>query len=506
MAIQFNNIPDTLRVPGGYVEVDNSRALKGLIANPHKALIIGQKASLAGTLPYTTLVAISRDNLADGYFGAGSILARMCNKFKENNPNTELYAMAVGSGIAGTAASGGIDLSGALYSDVVSGNHIYYLMINGEEIQIPITSGYSGGALASKAMSMINSTSTLPVRAALGAASRGKLVLSAICSGALGNYINVRENYYNYQSTPSCFSTMYVLASYGISLLVGGATDPDIGDVWAMIDNEQFHYIIQPYIDSANLVEIEDELEDRFDPLNDLQGHGFTCVRAAQASMTTLGNSRNSPFNTIIGIDDAPQAPEEWAAALGAVAAWNLNNDPARPLQYLKLKGILPPPIDRRLTRAEREVILYDGIASWIVDSGGNVLIERCVTTYQENAAGLPDPSYLDVEILATLSEIRYQYKTRMLNRFIIPRFKLADDDFPVQPGTYVATPKTVKQETIALFTLLRDKGLIEDLDDFINNIIVERDVTDRNRINVLLPTNLINQFRILAAQIQFIL
>jgi phage tail sheath gpL-like len=506
MPIVFNNIPTSIRTPAVYAEIDNSRALTGLVQNPHKVLILGQKASLAGTLPLTTLVAISRDNLADGYFGAGSILARMCNKFKSNNPNTEVYAMALGSGIAGTAASGAIDFSGALYSDVVSGTHIYYLMVNGEEIQVPITSGYSGGALASKAMSMINSTSTLPVIAALAAASRGKVVFSAICSGTLGNYINIRENYYNYQSTPSCFSTMYVLASYGVSLLTGGTVDPDLGDAWAVIDNEQFHYIVQPYIDSANLTEIEDELADRFLPLVDLQGHGFTAVRATQASMTTLGNSRNSPQNTIVGVDDGPQCPEEWASAWGAVSAWNLNNDPARPLHFLKLKGILPPPIDRRLSRAERDVILYDGIATWVVDTGGNVLIERCITTYQSNALGLPDPSYLDVQTLATLGEIRYQYKTRMVNRFIIPRFKLADDTFPVQPGTYIATPKTVKQETIALFTLLRDKGLIENLDDFVENLIVERDITDRNRVNVLLPADLINQFRILAANLQFIL
>jgi phage tail sheath gpL-like len=175
-------------------------------------------------------------------------------------------------------------------------------------------------------------------------------------------------------------------------------------------------------------------------------------------------------------------------------------------LHYLKLKGILAPPSDQRFTRAERDTLLYDGIATWITDLSGNVLIERCITTYQSNALGLPDPSYLDIQTLATLGEIRYQYKTRMTNRFIIPRFKLADDTFPVQPGSKVATPRTVKEETIALFTLLRDKGLIENLNDFIENLVAERDLADRNRVNVLLPADLINQFRVLAGVVQFIL
>jgi phage tail sheath gpL-like len=93
-----------------------------------------------------------------------------------------------------------------------------------------------------------------------------------------------------------------------------------------------------------------------------------------------------------------------------------------------------------------------------------------------------------------------------MVSRFIIPRFKLADDTFPVQPGTYIATPKTVKQEVIALFAELSDAGLIENLSDFIENVLVERDASDVNRVNVLLPPDLVNQFLILAGQIQFIL
>jgi phage tail sheath gpL-like len=496
MSITFNNVPTTVRTPGAYVEIDNSRALKGLVQNPHKVLIVGQKIA-AGTAGYDTIMAITRDNLADGYFGAGSITARMCNKFKENNPNTELHAMCIGSGIAGVAASMAINFSAMIYSDVVSGTGTYYLMVNGQSCYFTITSGMSGTNIAVKAVSTINAISTLPVTAAN---TLGKLSMIAVNSGTLGNYIDARHNYYEGQSLPAAFSDTPTFA------FTNGSVDPDLGDVWAAIAGEQFHYIIQPYIDAANLTEIETEMADRFLPLEDLQGHGFTAVRGTQASCTTLGNTRNSPHNTILGVNAAPQTPEEWAAALGAVASKNLNIDPARPLHYLQLKGILPPAIASRFIRSERDILLYDGIATFVVDTGGNVLIERCITTYQSNAVGLPDPSYLDVQTLATLGEIRYQYKTRMTNRFIVPRFKLADDTFPVQPGSNVATPKTVKQESIALFTLLRDKGLIENLDDFIDNLVVERDDTDTNRVNVLLPPDLMNQFRILAGQIQFIL
>ena len=91
--IAFNNIPATIRTPGVYGEIDNARALTGLLQNPHKALIIGQKlqdllsgafemafspaffiaSKPLGTVPLETLVAITKDNLADGYFGTGSV-------------------------------------------------------------------------------------------------------------------------------------------------------------------------------------------------------------------------------------------------------------------------------------------------------------------------------------------------------------------------------------------------------------------------------------------------
>ena len=88
MAITFNNIPTTLRTPAVYVEVDNSRAIKGLVANPHKVLIIGQQVSGGGSAAKLALKQIFNENTAAGYFGNGSLLDRMCRTFKKNNAQT----------------------------------------------------------------------------------------------------------------------------------------------------------------------------------------------------------------------------------------------------------------------------------------------------------------------------------------------------------------------------------------------------------------------------------
>jgi phage tail sheath gpL-like len=495
MAISFNNVPTTIRTPNVYLEVDNSRALQGLVQNPHKVLIIGQKIT-AGTKAVDTIQEITNDNLANGYFGTGSMLARMCNVFKANNPNTELHAIAL-SNNGGVAASTLLCFSAGM-SITTAGT--YYLLCNGKAVDVAMTLAWSVTDVASAIVTAVNlsTNSDIPFTATTDATSN--VVFAAANSGTQGNYLDVRANYFAGQSNP------LGLAVSGFTGWSGGAVDPDLDDAWAVIDGEQYQYIVQPYIDATNLTSLEGELSDRFQPLEDLQGQAFGAVRATQASATTLGNSRNSLHNCLMAANDSPNAPEEWAAAFGAVASGKLNVDPARPLHFLQLGNILPPPIANRFTRAERDILLYDGIATWITDSSDNVLIERSITTYQSNALGTPDPSYLDVQTPATLAEIRFQYKTRMQNRFIIPRFKLADDDFPVQPGTNVVTPRTIKEETIALFTLLRDIGLIENLDDFIENLVVERNTSDVNRVDVLLPPDLINQFRVLAGLVQFIL
>jgi phage tail sheath gpL-like len=500
MTISFNNVPTTTRTPGVYGEIDNSRALQGLVANPHKALIVGLKTS-DGTAENEVIQKITRDSLADGYFGNQSLLARMCNVFKDNNPLTELHAISLSGGTA--QASARIGFSVALShagGSCSAGNQYVRLLLNGTRLERLLTSGWSAVDIASDLKVYISEQLKYPVTASVVAAS-GVLVLSALNSGTQGNYIDVRANYYDGDSNPTFFGDSMIISAFE-----GGGGSGDLDEVWAVIENEQYEYIIQPWIDATSLTSIEGELTDRFKPLEDKQGHGFTSVRGTQASCTTLGNSRNNAHNTIMGCNGSPTDPAEWAAALGGQAAWELNNDPARPLHYLTLKGILPPALDSQFSRSERDILLYDGIATYVVSTGGEVQIERCITTYQSNAAGVPDPSYLDVQTLATLNEIRFQFKARMSTRFIVPRFKLADDTFPVQAGMKIATPKTVKSEIIALFTALRDRGLIENLDEFKDNLRVERNADDRNRVDVLLPPDLVNQFRILAGLIQFIL
>lgn len=60
--------------------------------------------------------------------------------------------------------------------------------------------------------------------------------------------------------------------------------------------------------------------------------------------------------------------------------------------------------------------------------------------------------------------------------------------------------------ELIALMRELEEKGLVENVETFKEQLIVERNADDRNRVDVLAPPDLVNQFRIFACLTRFVL
>ena len=69
-----------------------------------------------------------------------------------------------------------------------------------------------------------------------------------------------------------------------------------------------------------------------------------------------------------------------------------------------------------------------------------------------------------------------------------------------------MVTPNTIRAEIVSLAYDWADLGLVENIDQFSEDLVVERNLTDRTRVDVILPPDLVNQFRVFAASIQFIL
>ncbi|KTE24462.1 MULTISPECIES: phage tail sheath C-terminal domain-containing protein [unclassified Sphingopyxis] len=484
--ISFNQIPVSLRVPGAYVEFDSSRAGGGLPALPNRVLVIGQKLA-AGTAPSLVPQRIFGTAQAEQLFGKASILARAIGAFKAADQSSECWAIALTDLAGGTAATGTITVTGpATAAGTIA------LMIAGQKVPVGVANAAAAATVATAIAAAINAKTTLPVSAA---AVGAVVTLTCLHKGTAGNDIDVRHSYYQGEALP---------AGIGLAIvpMANGAGDPDYDALADAIADGDYRTFILAHHSAPVLTSVETELRDRMGPTRMLESFCWTAKRGDLASLVAFGPTRNSEFVSIIGTGVSPTPTWEWAGNYGAVGGYYSAIDPARPLQTLRLDQVLPPAENVRFGRADREALLAVGIATYAVGGDGSVTIERTVTSYQKDAYGQPSTAFLDAETTLTLSYIRVAVRSRFLSKF--PRHKLADDGTRFGAGQSIVTPSTLRAEYVALFRELEEAGLVENIDQFKADLIVERDAADRNRVNALLPPDLVNQLRIHASQVQF--
>lgn len=488
MSIDFNDIATDIRTVGATVEIDSSRARRGLPLKTPRVLLIGNRLA-AGTVAQAILTPVVSAAQARVHFGAASILAQMAASFIAANNSAEIQAVALDDDAGGTAATQTITFTG---SPTEAGSVALY--VAGRAIPVAVTSGLTATQVATAVAAAVQAATDVPMTAT---SALGVVTLTARHKGTPGNSINVRIGYYREDVLPAGLAA-------AIAAGVTGATDPSVATAIAAIGDEPFDIIAIAWTNSANLAAIETELASRWGPTRQLDGVAFAGARGSQGTLASLGAGRNSRYLSIIGANAAPGSPWEWAASVAGVVAHYGGIDPARPFQTLPLPGILPPASIDRFTRAERELLLRDGISTFTVDQGGVVQLERVITTYQTDSFGAADTSWLDVNTPLTLAYMRWSWRQRMLAKF--PRCKLASDGTPVGAAQAIVTPKVCKAETIAWARDLAGAGLLEEVDQFIADLIVERDGSDQSRLNVRMAPDIVNQARIFAAQIQFLL
>ncbi|HEV7368543.1 phage tail sheath subtilisin-like domain-containing protein [Arenibaculum sp.] len=491
MAVGFNAIPSDLRVPLFYAEVDNSQA--SYFTQQQRALLVGQvlAGSSAGAAP---LLVTSADQ-ARSLFGLGSMLARMVELYRRNDAMGELWCLPLADPAAGTAAAGAITLTGAA---TASGQISLY--VAGRRVQVAVAAGETAPTIAAALASAINGAA-LAVTAAVNGTDPATVDLTARHKGETGNDVALNVNFRGVAGG----ETLPAGLSVGIDAMAGGTGAPDLAAAFAMLGDTEYDFVAMPYTDTGSLDTVKEEwgeVTGRWSWSRQVYGHVFAARRGTVGQLSAFGAARNDPHVSVMGYDAAvsPTPSWEWAAATAAAAARSLRADPARPLQTLPLVGVSTA--SQSFTRQERQVLLFDGVATHMAAPDGTVMVERLATTYQVNSWGQPDPSFLDVETLATL-----QYVIRRLRQAITQKFgrhKLASDGTRFGEGQAVVTPKVIRAELVATYAAMEELGLVENREAFAATLVVERDATDPNRINVLYPPDLINQLRVFAVLAQF--
>lgn len=490
MAVGFNAIPSNLRVPLFYAEVDNSQA--SYFTQQQRALLVGQV--LAGSSAGAPVLVTSADQ-ARSLFGAASMLAGMVEFYRRNDAMGELWCLPLADPTAGTAASGAVTVTGT-----ATGSGQVSLYVAGRRIQVAVDAGDAASAIAAVLAAAVNGAA-LAVTAAVDDQEPATVGLTARHKGEAGNDIALNVNFRGAAGG----ETMPAGLSVGIEPMAGGTGAPDLAASFALLGDTEYDVVAMPYTDTTSLDAVKEEWGDvtgRWSWSRQVYGHVFAARRGSVGQLSAFGTARNDPHVSVMGYDAAvsPAPSWEWAAATAAAAARSLRADPARPLQTLPLAGILSS--GQSFTRQERQVLLFDGIATHMAGPDGTVMIERLATTYQVNSWGQPDPSFLDVETLATL-----QYVIRRLRQAITQKFgrhKLASDGTRFGEGQAIVTPKVIRAELVAAYAAMEELGLVENREAFAATLVVERDATDPNRINVLYPPDLINQLRVFAVLAQF--
>lgn len=283
--------------------------------------------------------------------------------------------------------------------------------------------------------------------------------------------------------------------------------DSDTASALAALGDVQYHHIMCSLNDSTTIRELGTFLEERYGALEQVPGIAYLPKKGTHAELITFAPTSNCAlinFLPINNLGDSAEAPLSDAAAIGAWVgqiAPSLAIDPCRPLQTLKLNGVYSLAA-QEWDWAERNLFLYEGLSTYTVNSANEVLVERAVTAYTKNAAGVTDNSYLDVMTPATAMYFRQKQRSLILS--VYPRHKVAKDGTKFAKGQPIVTPTMFKAKLLTLYRDLEYQGIVQDFDGYKKSLIVELDETNKQRVNYQDSPQFVNGLIIVAGKIQF--
>lgn len=488
--IPFNNIPQNLRVPLFYAEMDNSAA--NIFTQNKRRLIIGQKLSTGSAIANTPYL-VSSVAQAVALFGRGSMLARMHKAYRDNDQFGEVWTIAVDEAAAGAAATCTATITGPA---TAAGTIPLY--IAGQRVLVGVASGDTATAIATAIVAAVTANLDLPVTAANTA---GVVTFTCRWKGLTGNDITVLDSFLG-QSGGEALPAGVAIAYTAMS---GGTTNPVLTALIAAMGDDEYDYIINPYTDTTSLDALALEMNDtvgRWAWNRQVYGHCYTAMRGTLSALVAAGGLRNDQHNTMAAVEvDVPNPVWEFAAAYAARNAVFLDADPARPTQTGAVNGILAPRAGKKFTLTERQSLLNYGIATSSV-AGGVVRVERAITTFQKNAYGQTDVSYLDSETMHTSMYVIRNLRSIITSKY--GRHKVANDGTSFAAGSAMVTPSVIRGELVSAYKRMEYDGIVENADLFQEYLIVERNASDPNRLDVLFPADYVNQLRVFALLNQF--
>lgn len=468
--VSFDTIPSSIRKPGVYAEFNTRLAVRTLPNNRQRMLIVGQRMA-AGSIAELVPTRVFSDAEAATYFGRGSMAHLMTKAAIIANPYLDLTVCALDDAGAGVAATGTLTIAGP-----ATGSGSLVVHIGSQRIEIGVAAGAAATAIGDALVAELAKYPDVPVTAANNA---GVVTFTARNKGTLGNGIGLSA------SVTAAGVTAAVVA------MASGAVDPALASALSAVAGEQYHVLAIPYNDATSYAALKTHLDTVSGAVEQRPAVAVMGFTGALGSATTLGGTLNHERILLSLLRGTKSQACELAAAVAAVLAYE--EDPARPLNTLEVKGIAAPAIGDRLTRTEQESCLSNGVAPLEVGPGETVRIVRAISTYVRNGAGVDDIALLDITTIRTLDYVRKSCRERLALRF--PREKLSSK-----------TPDRVRHELLDVLFKLEELEIVEQVEANADGLIVEIDSQDPNRLNAKIPCDVVNGLHVLAARVDLLL
>lgn len=469
--ITFDNIPDSLRKPGKYLEFNLRMATRALPGNPQVMLIVApmMKSGLAEPL---TPVNVFDDTEAAVAFGAGSLAHIMAKAAITANSYLQLQVIGVEENPAGKAAAGTLTVTGP-----ATNSGTFYLTVCGERLNVAVTAGDSADDICQAITETVNAQTALPVKAALttGENDNKFITLTARQTGEFGNDILL---------SASCTAKGITQT---LAAMQGGENNADIQPALDAVFAAGHNIIVPPFSDKDTLLKLRTHLEKTGGPLEQRGAVAAAGWTGTLSTGTTLAADINDGRTTIAWYPGSAKLPCQLAAGYGAVIA--SEEDPARPLNNLEIKGLDIAPVKAWAGRNEQENALHNGLTPLEVGPGNKVQIVRAITTYTKNPEGVNDTALLDLTTIRTLDYTRVACRERISQRF--PRDKLNE-----------RTRKKVRSELLDVLIKLEEEEILENVEANKELLLVERNGKDESRLDAQIPADVVNGLHIFAGRI----
>ena len=483
--------------------------------NPQKVLMVGMMADDGDATEKTLIHIDSTDDYIN--FFKNSSLTEMITAFKQTNPLTHLDVIGVKPDSTGSSATGKITLAGSGKKD---GKLTVFVGNKNNSASVTTTDAEGRADVASRLTEAINKAN-LPITAAVTSET---IDLTYRYKGVEGNVIGVKIVNDASGITPT------------LTPLAGGTDSLSLSDVFDVVKGERYQTVIWPFSDKMDTV--KGFLEPRWNVTNNvLDGVSITVVQeSASDAVDRLGRLDQKTsvvfVNGIInsGLQNTGcifETPENIAAMIGAFRSLRYTED-ALLTQYLTTSagkdqfggpalGALPyfntlfpyldpVPVGQGFIDTQiEELASVGGSVLGNNKAGTNVILGEVHTTYKNDPAGNPDPTYHYLNAVDVQSIAREYFYLNTAKRFAQTRLT----EGGIFDGRDMANEGVIRSFLIGLYKQLAGPDYVivqagaDQVEFFDDNLIVELDLV-KGKISIQMKCCFVVQARTFVGTIEF--